>query len=315
VLSIPGLIQTVPQFEIPDFDTAELADAIMLREMLGTAMKIAVILLLAWLSYFVLRLVLRRIRIAYATSDKGTISIQEQRVATMVGLVRSAGLVFIGVITLFMILTAIGVNIAPLLAGAGVAGLAISFGAQSLVKDIITGLFILFENQFGVGDVVRVGTVSGSVESMTLRVVVLRDIEGVVHTIPNGEITQVSNLTRSFSRTVLKIGVAYKEDVDRVLLVLRQVVKELWEDPDWKPMLLQEIEVPGIEELGDSAVSFRVLATTVPLRQWEVARELRRRIKIRFDAEGIEIPFPHRTVYIASPPGEPAAPERIADNG
>jgi small-conductance mechanosensitive channel len=259
--------------------------------------RILVIVILAWVAYRALGLVLRRIEQSVGENAAGTIVVQEQRVRTLVSLVRSVGIVVILLITTFMVLNAIGVDIGPLLAGAGVIGLAISFGSQSLVKDIISGLFILFENQFGVGDVIRVKDLSGRVEKMTLRIVVMRDVHGVVHIVPNGEITSVSNLTRAFSRAVMEIGVAYKEDVDRVIEVMRDVGRGMWEDPEWRPLLTEEIAVPGIESFGDSAVNIRVMATTVPLKQWDVAREIRRRIKKRFDAEGIEIPFPHRTLY------------------
>jgi small-conductance mechanosensitive channel len=259
--------------------------------------KILIVLVLSWLSFRVLLLLLRRVERAVERADTTTISLHEQRVRTLSGLLRSVGVGFIVVVALFMILRAIGLDIAPLLAGAGVIGLAVSFGAQSLVKDIISGLFILFENQFGVGDVVRIKDVSGRVEKMTLRIVVMRDLHGVVHIVPNGEITQVSNLTRAFSRAVVEIGVAYKEDVDRVIAVLKEVASEFAEDPEWKPLLVDEISIPGIESFGESSVNLRVIATTVPLKQWDVAREVRLRIKRRFDAEGIEIPFPHRTVY------------------
>lgn len=264
---------------------------------LELAGRIFVVLALAWISYRVLKLVLRRIEQSVGENAVGTISVQEQRVKTMVSLVRSVGIVVILLIALFMVLNAIGLNIGPLLAGAGVVGLAISFGAQSLVKDIISGLFILFENQFGVGDVIRVKDLSGRVETMTLRIVVMRDVHGVVHIVPNGEITSVSNLTRAFSRAVIDVGVAYKENVDRVIAVMEDIGRELWEDPQWRPLLTEEITVPGIESFGESSVNIRVMATTVPLKQWDVAREIRRRIKNRFDAEGIEIPFPHRTLY------------------
>ncbi len=220
----------------------------------------------------------------------------EQRVRTLSGLLRSVGIGFIVVVGLFMLLRAVGLDIGPLLAGAGVIGLAISFGAQSLVKDVLSGLFILFENQFGVGDVVRIKDVAGRVERMTLRIVVMRDLHGVVHVVPNGEITQVSNLTRAFSRAVLEIRIPFHEDVDRVLGILRSIGAGLWEDPAWRPLLTEEVTVPGIESFGDSAVNVRVIATTVPLTQWDVARELRLRIKRRFDAEGIQMPYPHRTV-------------------
>jgi moderate conductance mechanosensitive channel len=268
-----------------------------LPRLIGLGGRILVILVLAWIAFRVLGVLLRRIERSVGESPTGTITMHEQRVKTLVSLVRSVGIVVILVITLFMVLNAIGLDIGPLLAGAGVIGLAISFGAQSLVKDIISGLFILFENQFGVGDVIRVKDLSGRVEKMTLRIVVMRDVHGVVHIVPNGEITSVSNLTRAFSRAVMEIGVAYRENVDRVMEVMRDVGREMWEDTEWRPLLTEEIAVPGIESFGDSAVNIRVMATTVPLKQWDVARELRRRIKNRFDAEGIEIPFPHRTLY------------------
>ncbi|MBA4159083.1 MAG: mechanosensitive ion channel [Gemmatimonadetes bacterium] len=263
----------------------------------NAGLRILVALFIAWLAFRGLGLLSRRIEAASVQGDAGTISLQEQRTKTLVGLVRNIGIVVIVVLTLFTLLGIVGVDIRPLLAGAGVIGLAISFGAQSLVRDVITGLFILFENQFGVGDVVRIGDVGGMVERMTLRVVVLRDVHGTVHVIPNGEIKRVSNMTRSWSRAVLEIGVAYKEDVDRVMQVMREVGAELWEHEEWRPLLIEEITVPGIESFGDSSVVIRMMAKTIPLKQWDVARELRRRLKNRFDAEGIEIPFPHRTLY------------------
>jgi small-conductance mechanosensitive channel len=265
--------------------------------LINTALRILLVVALAWVAFRILGVLTRRVERAVSAGDAGTISFQEQRAKTLVGLLRSVGIVFILLIALFMILEGLGINIGPLLAGAGVIGLAISFGSQSLVKDIISGLFILFENQFGVGDVIRVSDVSGAVERMTLRVVVLRDIHGTVHVIPNGEITRVSNLTRLWSRAVLEIGVAYKEDADHVMQVMRDVGREMWEDPEWRPLLVEEITVPGIESFGDSSVNIRIMAKTIPLKQWDVARELRRRLKRRFDKERIEIPFPHRTFY------------------
>lgn len=263
----------------------------------NTALKILLALVLAWIAYRVLIVLIHRLERSVASDDPAAITLHGQRIRTLAGLARSVGIVLIVLLTLFMVLGSLGLNIGPLLATAGVAGLAISFGAQSLVKDIITGLFILFENQFGVGDVIRVGDVSGGVERMTLRVTVLRDIRGTVHVIPNGTIDRVSNLTRSWSRVVFEVGVAYKEDADRVMDVMRDVGRQLWDDPNWRPMLVEEITVPGIESFGDSAVNIRIMAKTVPLKQWDVARELRRRLKHRFDEEEIEIPFPHQTFY------------------
>jgi small conductance mechanosensitive channel len=209
-------------------------------------------------------------------------------------------------------------DIGPLLASVGVLGLAISFGAQSLVKDVISGTFMLLEGQFGIGDVVRVTDVSGQVEKITLRTTVLRDSQGVVHIIPNGEITRVSNLTKTWSRAVLDVGVAYKEDVDRVIAVLDELGREFHADPEWGALLVEEPLVLGVEDLGDSAVVIRVSARTLPEKQWDVAREWRRRIKKRFDRENIEIPFPHLTFYwgqgqMPAEPDEQREPARRTD--
>jgi len=192
--------------------------------------------------------------------------------------------------------------IGPLLAGVGVFGLALSFGAQSLVRDMISGFFILVENQFGVGDVIEVGGTSGAVERMTLRIVALRDVEGVLHIIPNGEITKVSNKTRGWARVVLDIGVGYGERVDDVIAVLADVGRELATDDEWADDLASDPIVVGVQALADSSVNVRVMVDTKPGKQWDVKRELYRRIKNRFDHEGIEIPFPQRTVYLRGGP-------------
>lgn len=277
-------------------------------ELAATGMRVGGALLVGTLAYWILGRVLRRVERAIADSDPTSITLQEQRARTLVSLLRSVGRAVIAVITLFTVLGAFGLNLGPLLAGAGVVGLAISFGAQSLVKDVISGLFILLENQFGVGDVIRLDGVSGVVERMTLRVVMLRDVHGVVHIVPNGQIKRVSNLTRGWARVVLDVSVAYREDPDRVMTVMRQVADELCEDPAWKPLVLEAPEVPGIESFAESAVNIRMTIKVVPLKQWDVARELRRRLKLRFDSERIEIPFPHQTVYW----GEGQAPAELA---
>jgi moderate conductance mechanosensitive channel len=264
----------------------------------ATGLRVLGALLVGWLAFAALKVLLVRVERSVAEpATAGMITAQEQRTRTLLSLLRSIGLVVIAVITVFMVLAALGVNVGPLLAGAGVIGLAISFGAQSLVKDVISGLFILFENQFGVGDIVRVEGVGGVVERMTLRVVVLRDVHGVVHVVPNGQITKVSNLTRSWARVVLDVGVAYREDPDRVIAVMRDVGREMHEDAAWSAVFIEAPEVPGVEGFMDSAVTIRIVAKVLPLKQWETARELRRRLKVRFDREGIEIPFPHQTVY------------------
>lgn len=275
-------------------------------DLTATALRVGGALVVAALAYYGLEAILRRVE--RSVEKDGVVTVQEQRTRTLVSLLRSVGRVVIWVVTLFMVLGALGLQLGPLLAGAGVIGLAVSFGAQSLVKDVISGLFILLENQFGVGDVVRLEGVSGAVERMTLRVVVLRDTQGVVHIVPNGEIKKVSNLTRSWARVVLDVGVAYREDPDRVMGVMRDEGRKLWEDPAWRPFLLEEAEVPGIETFAESGVTIRMWIKTLPLKQWAVARELRRRLKYRFDQEEIEIPFPSQTVYW----GEGQSPAELA---
>jgi len=259
-------------------------------------LRIGLILLGGGIAYAALRVV--RQRVAEMTVE-GEIAPDEerQRRKTLATVITAGGILLIGTVTLMMILSEIGVDLGPLLATAGVAGLAIGFGAQTLVKDFIGGFFILIEDQYSIGDVVAVAAVDGVVEEVNLRTTILRDLRGVVHVVPNGEIRVVSNRTKEWSRAVLELGVAYQEDPDRVIAILQDVAKETYEDPVFGALLLEEPTVPGVERFDDSAIVIRMMAKTVPLKQWDVARELRRRIKHRFDAEGVEIPFPQRVVW------------------
>ncbi|MFL5385672.1 MAG: mechanosensitive ion channel family protein [Longimicrobiaceae bacterium] len=278
--------------------------------LLGSALRVAGAVAVAVVLWWMLRVVIRRIERSLGQPQPGALTVSEQRTRTLISLLRSVGWVIIFVVTLFMLMSAVGLDLGPLLAGAGVVGLAISFGAQSLVKDVISGLFILIENQFGVGDVIRIEGVSGAVERMTLRVVALRDVHGVVHIVPNGQITKVSNLTRTWARVVLDVGVAYKEDTDRVAEVMREVGHELWEDEEWRALLVEAPEVPGIESFDSSSVVIRMTAKTLPLKQWDVARELRRRLKRRFEAEGIEAPSSQSRLVLegTEPPPQQLSP-------
>jgi small-conductance mechanosensitive channel len=263
-----------------------------------TILKIAIVIAISLVAYRLITILIRRLlQREIAEEDPLVRRLREQRAQTLASLLDNVALVAVVIVVALTILDILLDNIAPILASFGILGLAFSFGAQSLVKDVISGTFMLMEGQFGIGDVVRLGDVAGAVEKITLRTTILRDVEGVVHIIPNGEITRVSNLTKSWSRAVLNVGVAYKEDVDRVMDVLRDLLAEFHADPDWRGLLLEEPLVPGVESLGDSGVVIRISAKTLPLKQWDVARELRRRIKNRFDREGIEIPFPHTTLY------------------
>jgi moderate conductance mechanosensitive channel len=264
----------------------------------GTAdlVRIAVIIILALLSARGLRVFTRRLQREVDEPDLVRKRLREQRAHTLASLLNNLGAIVISALAILMILATF-IEITPLLAGVGVLGLAVSFGAQSLVKDLISGAFMLAEGQFAVGDVVKVGETAGLVEKITLRTLVLRDIHGVVHVIPNGEVSTLSNMTKNWSRAVLEIGVAYKEDVDRVMEVMLDEAMRMYQDPDWAPVIVDEPVVPGVERFDDSAVTIRVMFKTLPLKQWDVGRQYRRRIKNRFDAEGIEIPFPHRTMY------------------
>ena len=253
--------------------------------------------LLAWVAYRVVRIAARRIEEAVDDGDDSVTTLRERRGKTISQLLRSVGRVVILVVALLLTFN-LFINIGPILAGAGILGLAVSFGAQSLVKDVISGFFILFENQFAIGDVIEAAGKGGVVEKMTLRVVVLRDLEGVMHVIPNGEIKVVSNRTRGWSRAVVDVGVAYDEDVDRALAIVRDEAAQFSTEKTWGSQLDGPVEVPGVESLGDNAVVIRSLIRTQPGAQWNAAREYRRRLKVRFDREGIEIPFPQRKVHI-----------------
>ena len=178
-----------------------------------------------------------------------------------------------------------------------IGALAIGFGAQSLVKDVISGFFIILENQYRIGDVVEVSGVSGLVESVGLRKTVLRDLEGRVHTIPNGEIKVVSNLTKEWSRAVVDIGISYHEDIDQIIGLLTQIGKELEGEEPYKSAILEPAQILGVERFGESQLVIRMIVKTMPLKQWEVGRELRRRVKNRFDEKGIRIPLPHRVLF------------------
>jgi small-conductance mechanosensitive channel len=260
--------------------------------------RILVILIGASVSTKLVRLVTLRIEKAVEDEDPTTLSEREKRAQTLGKIMRHTWSVLVYVIALMMILKEIGMDIGPILAGAGIAGLAIGFGAQTLVKDIISGFFIMLENNFRVGDVIQVGGAAGLVERMTLRVTVLRDLEGKVHVIPNGSIDVVTNMTKEWSRVMLDVGVAYKEDVDYVMEVLKEIGDKLYKDPAFSNLIMEPLEILGVDDFGDSAVVIKVIMKTQPLKQWTVGREFRRRIKKTFDEKGIEIPFPHRTIYM-----------------
>ncbi len=241
----------------------------------------------------------RRAERLFDDDDPATMNAREKRAATLGKVLRNIFRVVAWVVAGLLILRELGIDIAPMLAGVGVAGLAIGFGAQSLVKDVVSGLFILIENQFDVGDVIRTAGAAGKVDRITLRSTTLRDAEGKVHIIPNGVMDVVTNMTRTFSKFVIDIGVAYEEDVDEVIAVIKQVGDEMNADEKIGSKIIGPFEVLGVQDLADSAVVIRAQFTPKPIEQWGIGREFRRRIKKAFDERGISIPFPQRTLHMA----------------
>jgi moderate conductance mechanosensitive channel len=231
----------------------------------------------------------------------------EKRATTLIGMIRRVTMLAIWVLAVVMSLRSLGFDVGPILAGAGVVGLAVGFGAQNLVRDMITGLFMLIENQVRVNDVAIINGTGGLVEEVNLRTTVLRSLDGTVHVFPNGTINTLSNMTREYSYHVFDLGVAYKEDVDRVMEVIREVGRELENSEPYSEYIIEPLEILGVDQFADSAVVIKGRIKTQPIQQWAVGREFNRRIKHRFDAEKIEIPFPHRSLYF----GEATQPFRF----
>lgn len=288
------------------------------ENVLETSLRVALILLLGWGVLAVVRQLLSRmegrLKAKYAAEGEPP-SESGKRVETLLKLVRQGARLAVWITVLLVILKELGVEIGPILAGAGILGLAVGFGAQNLVKDIITGFFFILENQIRIGDVAVINGTGGLVEEINFRTLVLRDVEGVRHIFPHGTVTTLSNRTRDWSGYVFDIGVAYKEDTDRVCEVLRGVFRELRQDSAFGPSILEEPEIFGVDRFADSAVVIKGRIKTKPSRQWMVGREFLRRTKLAFDREDIEIPFPHRTVYMgeASKPFELQLLEKAGD--
>jgi small conductance mechanosensitive channel len=224
----------------------------------------------------------------------------EKRATTIIGIARKTAVSLIWGVAVVIALEEIGFDITPIIAGAGVAGLAVGFGAQNLVRDVISGFFMLIENQIRVNDVAVINGTGGLVEEINLRTTVLRSADGGVHVFPNGSITTLSNMTREYSYYVLDLGVSYAEDTDRVVAVLREVAGQMASEEPYREMILEPIEILGVDRFTDSAVVIKARIKTQPVQQWTVGRELNRRIKKRFDELGVEIPFPQRTLHLAA---------------
>ena len=263
--------------------------------MTQTTLRIVVILLLAWLVATLLRRAIRllRSRIEARIDDREAL----KRAETLTRVFKYIVTVVITLVAGMMVLSELGVSLAPILGAAGIVGVAVGFGAQSLVKDFVSGFFILFEDQIRTGDVVRIASHSGLVEEITLRHTRLRDYEGNVHYVPNGMIDSVVNMSRGFAHSVMDIGVAYREHLDEVYAVLRETARKMRADEVYGPRILDDLEIAGVERWDNSAVVVRCRFRVIALEQWSVRREFLRRLKQSFDDAGIEIPYPHLTLY------------------
>ncbi|WP_051431764.1 mechanosensitive ion channel family protein [Rhodovibrio salinarum] len=279
------------------------------RDLLGTVITVAMILGLTFAFWEIVSATIERVLTRSSQRDTAK---RSQRLATLLPLLRNALRILLIVVVSLIVLSEIGVDIGPLLAGAGVIGLAIGFGAQTLVKDVITGVFILLEDSLAIGDWVDLGGHGGEVESMTIRTITLRDLHGHIHVVPFSDVTSILNMARDYGYAVIDIGVAYREDTDAVIQLLQEVAEDLKNDSDWGPKIIGELEVFGVNNLGDSSVEIRVRLKTKTLAHWGMRREFLRRAKQKFDERGVEIPYPHRTLYFGQDRQGEAPPARVA---
>ncbi len=276
-------------------------------------LKIILIAVITLIVMRVIRVISSRLSVLFLRKREDEESIK--RANTLSSVIRNLLNVAVLIIALMTVLGQLGVEIGPILAAAGIVGLAIGFAGQSLVKDFINGFFILLWDQIRVGDVVEVSGRGGLVEKINLKMTVLRDLAGNVHFVPNSNIDVVMNMTKDYSRYVFDIGVAYREDVDEVIEVLKEIDTELQNDPDFKEDILEPLEIFGLNKFDDSAIIIRARIKTKPIKQWRIGREFNRRLKKKFDEKDIEIPFPHRTIYVGQDKKGEAAPMRIFMEG
>ncbi|MBN1478467.1 mechanosensitive ion channel family protein [Candidatus Sumerlaeota bacterium] len=265
---------------------------------LGRLARIILILLAVNLIRIIIRAISNRVMTMVSDDDPDTMTEAEMRAQTLINVINGTSTVVLYVMAIIMILQQLSIPVGPLLAGAGIVGLAVGFGSQALVRDFISGFFVLMENQYRVGDVVKIAGIGGLVERITMRATYLRDLSGSVHVIPNGQIDTVTNMTYQWSRHVADIGVSYSADPDQVMDILHRVGAEMRKEEPWGQKMLDDPEVLGLDQFADSALVFKVLLKTKPLQQWSTGREYKRRLFYAFQKAGIEIPYPHRTTYL-----------------
>lgn len=293
------------------------------RDIVYSGLRIVLILIVVWVVLRIVHSVLRRLEVTLVKNAQEQDEVSGEaakRAETLVKLLRQGIIIIVWVMGLLLVLRQLGIDVGPILASAGVVGLAVGFGAQNLVRDVISGFFMILENQVRVGDVAVINGTGGLVERINFRTIVLRDNAGTVHVFPNGSITTLANMTREWSAYVFNIGVGYKEDIDKVITLMKKIGSELREDAKLGPLMQGDIEVFGIDKLEDSAIVIQGRIKTLPIKQWDVGREYLRRLKMAFDVEGIELPFPSRSLYfgeagkalqmklIEPPPEDPMPP-------
>ena len=310
---VVGIVAVLALLQAWGVDVLTAIDSPNGRRFVGAVVTIALVLLAAVMIWEVARSAIERY-LAQTDTD-GNIVERSARARTLLPLLRNALFILLCIMVTLIVLSEVGLDIAPLLAGAGVVGLAIGFGSQKMVQDVITGAFMLFEDAINVGDVVNVAGIGGLVEGLSIRSIRLRDLSGNVHTIPFSSVDTVTNMTKEFSYYLLDIGVAYREDTDQVSQVVTEIVDGMRDDPTYADLILEPLEVLGVDQFADSAVIIKARIKTKPIQQWTVGREFNRRMKKRFDELGIEIPFPHQTVYFGIDKDGAAPPARVRVEG
>ena len=266
--------------------------------LLAHGFKILLVIIVAYILYrFIHKLIERAVRIAVVPDNLASSESELKRENTLILIFTATARIAIVIMAVIIIIQEFGIKVGPILAGLGIVGLAVGFGGQYLIRDIISGLFIILENQYRIGDVVSFDNTSGAVEAISLRMTTLRDLNGTVHHIPHGEIKRVSNLSKNFARVNLNIGVAYNSNLEKVIEIINETGRQMAEDPVWKDFIIKAPQFLRVDDFGDSAIILKILGETIPLKQWEITGELRKRIKIAFDNNGIDIPFPQRVIY------------------
>jgi small conductance mechanosensitive channel len=295
---------TLPALDAAGVDTAfGLTSTTLSAWAFGSGLRVALIAILTYLLIRIISTVSTQLERAMTRDTSADMVEHIKRARTISRLLRNGLTTALVIVAALMTLRELGLDIMPILTGAGIVGLAVGFGAQTLVKDLISGFFLMLENQVRVGDVAQINGTGGLVEAINLRTIVLRDAEGTVHVFPNGSIERLANLTKDFSYYVIDVGIAHKEDPDAVIEVLRQVGAELASDERYRPSILEPLEIQGVDAFTDMQITIKVRIKTLPLRQWEVGRELRRRIKKAFDRQGIEMPSRATNVYVTPATG------------